>query len=92
MQSNCDESRGQTKPQSVRRRPIPSRRTLVPTQTVGLCRADNFEVVPDYGHVGQPIVDPAHSSDEVPLLGPVPQARRKSRPMFVQDLQDHYSM
>ena len=89
--ATLEEGRGQTKPQSVRRRPIPSRRTLVPAQTVGLSRADNLEVVYDYGHVEQPIVDPAHSSDRVTSLV-VPPARRQIQSVCVPNLADQYSM
>ena len=91
VQTNCNQSRGQTEPQSVRRRPILSRRTLVPTQTVAQSRAANVEVGHNYGHVEQPVVDPAHSSDRVASLV-VPRARRQIQSVCVPDLTDQYSM
>ena len=62
----------------------------MPTQTVGLPRADTLEIVYEYGHVEQPIVGPAHSSDKVTSLV-VPPARRQIQSVCVPDLADQYS-
>ena len=47
----------------------------MPSQTVGQSRSANVEVVYDYGHVEQLLVNLARSSDKVAPLLPVKPAR-----------------
>ena len=75
-------SNSQTGSQSVRRRPVPSRRITVPTLTGRQMQAANMGAVSMYKHVGQQQQQPvnyAHSSHEVAPFVLEPPIRQRPR-------------
>ena len=70
---------------------MPSRRTLVPTQTVGPSSSIYRGVASSYEPVEQHQVDPTPTVDRAPSLVLVPPPRQQSQPMDVQDLAQYES-